>query len=53
MSQRAIEISLGSNDVLAEEVNHLPDRFAGLAALPIQVRKLHRGVRALFEIWVL
>ena len=38
--KRAIEISLRSNDVLAEEVNRLPDRFAGLLLFPCKVRKL-------------
>ena len=56
--KRAIEISLRSNDVLAEEVNRLPDRFAGLAALPMQspevaIEELERCVKDLGFIGIL
>ena len=56
--KRAIEISLRSNDVLAEEVNRLPDRFAGLAALPMQspevaTEELERCVKDLGFIGIL
>ena len=56
--KRAIEISVRSNDVLAEEVNRLPDRFAGLAALPMQspevaIEELERCVKDLGFIGIL
>ena len=56
--KRAIEISLRSNDILAEEVNRLPDRFAGLAALPMQspevaIEELERCVKDLGFIGIL
>ena len=56
--KRAIEISLRSNDLLAEEVNRLPDRFAGLAALPMQspevaIEELERCVKDLGFIGIL
>ena len=56
--KRAIEISCRSNDVLAEEVNRLPDRFAGLAALPMQspeaaIEELERCVKELGFIGIL
>ena len=56
--KRAIEVSLRSNDLLAEEVNHLPDRFAGLAALPMQspevaIEELERCVKDLGFIGIL
>ena len=56
--KRAIEISLRSNDILAEEVNRLPDRFAGLAALPMQspevaIEELERCVKELGFIGIL
>ena len=56
--KRAIEISCRSNDVLAEEVNRLPGRFAGLAALPMQspevaIEELERCVKDLGFIGIL
>jgi len=49
---RAREVARKANDVLAEEVGKRPDRFAGLAALPMQdpdaaARELARCVREL------
>ena len=49
---RAIEIARRANDFLAEEVAKRPDRFQGLAALPMQdpdaaARELERCVRDL------
>jgi len=49
---RAIAVAQRANDVLAAEVARRPDRFAGLAALPLQdleaaARELHRCVREL------
>jgi gamma-resorcylate decarboxylase len=48
----AINLSQRSNDILAERVSKHPDRFAGLAALPMQdpdaaVRELERCVKEL------
>jgi predicted TIM-barrel fold metal-dependent hydrolase len=50
--ERAVEVARQANDVLAEEVRKRPDRFAGLAALPMQdpqaaARELTRCVREL------
>jgi predicted TIM-barrel fold metal-dependent hydrolase len=49
---RAIEASRIANDVLAEHVAKRPDRFAGLAAIPMQdpeaaIRELTRSVQEL------
>jgi 2,3-dihydroxybenzoate decarboxylase len=49
---RAVEVARQANDVLAEEVRKRPDRFAGLAALPMQdpeaaANELERCVRDL------
>jgi 2,3-dihydroxybenzoate decarboxylase len=49
---RAIEVACKANDVLAAEIAKRPDRFAGLAALPMQdpdaaARELARCVREL------
>ncbi len=51
-TQRAIEVARISNDFLAEEVAKRPDRFAALAALPMQdpeaaARELERSVNDL------
>jgi predicted TIM-barrel fold metal-dependent hydrolase len=51
-ASRADEIARRANDVLAEEVAKRPDRFRGLAALPMQsaelaTRELERCVREL------
>ncbi len=51
-TQRAIEMARRSNDFLAEEVAKRPDRFAALAALPMQdpeaaARELERSVNDL------
>ncbi len=51
-ARRAIEIARQANDVLADEVRRRPDRFAGVAALPMQdpeaaTRELERCVRDL------
>jgi predicted TIM-barrel fold metal-dependent hydrolase len=50
--KRAIEVARQANDVLAAEVRKRPDRFAGVAALPMQdpdaaTRELERCVRDL------
>src|SRR5436190_10067509 len=50
--ERAVEVARQANDVLAEEVRKRPDRFAGLAALPMQdpeaaANELERCVRDL------
>jgi 2,3-dihydroxybenzoate decarboxylase len=49
---KSIDIARRANDVLAENVNKRPDRFSGLAALPMQdpdaaARELERCVRDL------
>ena len=49
---RAVELAARANDYLAEEVAKRPDRFQGLAALPLQdpdaaARELERSVRDL------
>src|SRR5882672_10442894 len=49
---RAVELSRRANDFLAEQVARRPQRFQGLAALPMQdpdaaARELDRCVRAL------
>jgi 2,3-dihydroxybenzoate decarboxylase len=51
-SKRANEVSRKANDALAEEVRKRPDRFQGLAALPMQdpdlaTRELQRCVKDL------
>ncbi|CVI64079.1 amidohydrolase family protein (plasmid) [Agrobacterium leguminum] len=50
--KRALEIAKRSNDYLAEQVARRPDRFQGLAALPLQdtddaSRELERSVKEL------
>lgn len=50
--RRADEIARRTNDYLAEQVARRPDRFQGLAALPMQdpdaaIRELERSVRSL------
>ena len=52
--QRAIELAQRANDYLAEEVAKRPDRFQGLAALPMQdpeaaARELERCVKLGFR----
>ena len=52
----AIETAQKSNDFLADEIHKRPDRFAGLAALPMQdtdaaIRELERCARALWVFW--
>jgi predicted TIM-barrel fold metal-dependent hydrolase len=36
---RAIEVARRANDCLAGQISRRPDRFAGLAALPMQMRR--------------
>ena len=50
--RRAIEVARIANDFLAEQVHKRPDRFQGLAALPMQdpdaaIEELHRSVKTL------
>ena len=50
--KRAAEVARRANDVLAAEVAKRPDRFVGVAALPMQdpeiaTHELERGI----EIW--
>jgi len=57
-SRQAIDTARKSNDVLAEEVQKRPDRFAGLAALPMQdpdaaIRELERCVKELGFVGIL
>ena len=52
IGKQATEIARRANDFLAEEVSKRPDRFQGLAALPLQdpdaaTRELQRCVRDL------
>lgn len=49
---RAVEVARRANDCLAQQVARRPDRFAGLAALPLQdpdaaISELHRSVKEL------
>ncbi len=55
---QAIETARKSNDVLAEQIQKRPERFAGLAALPMQdpdaaIRELERCVRDLGFVGIL
>ena len=50
--KRAVEMARQANDVLADEVAKRPDRFVGVAALPMQdpetaTRELQRCIRDL------
>src|SRR5215510_15747147 len=50
--RQANELSRQGNDYLAEQVAKRPDRFQGLAALPMQdpelaIKELHRSIREL------
>ena len=55
---QAIETARKSNDLLAEQIQKRPDRFAGLAALPMQdpdaaIRELERCVKDLGFVGIL
>jgi len=46
---KAVEVAVKANDLLAEHIHRRPDRFSGLAALPMQdpdsaIRELQRSV---------
>jgi len=57
-SDLAVETAQRSNDILAEEINKRPERFAGLAALPMQdpdsaIKELKRCVEELKFVGIL